>query len=36
VHGLVKRERQRPEARKLLQIAGLRPGRSNDEPRSGD
>ena len=36
VHGLVKRERQRPEARKLLQIAGLRPGRNNDEPRTGD
>jgi malonyl-CoA decarboxylase len=36
VHGLLKRERQRPEARKLLQIAGLRPGRATDEPRNDD
>jgi malonyl-CoA decarboxylase len=36
VHGLVKRERQRPEARKLLQIAGLRTGRASEEPRNGD
>ncbi len=36
VHGLLKRERQRPEARKLLQIAGLRTGRASEEPRNGD
>ena len=36
VHGLLKRERPRPEARKLLQIAGLRTGRASEEPRDGD
>jgi len=36
VHGLLKRERQRPEGRKLLQIAGLRTGRAPEEPRNGD
>jgi malonyl-CoA decarboxylase len=34
VHALLKRERGRPETRKLLQIAGLRSGR--DEERPGD
>lgn len=31
VHGFLKTERARPEARKLLQIAGLRPGKSGPE-----
>jgi malonyl-CoA decarboxylase len=31
VHGFLKAERARPEARKLLQIAGLRPGKSDPE-----
>lgn len=31
VHGFLKAERVRPEARKLLQIAGLRPGKSGSE-----
>ena len=31
VHGFLKAERARPEARKLLQIAGLRPGKSGPE-----
>jgi malonyl-CoA decarboxylase len=34
VHALLKRERGRPETRKLLQIAGLRSSR--DEERPGD
>jgi malonyl-CoA decarboxylase len=36
VYGLLKRERSRPEARKLLQIAGLRTARGSDETRNDD
>jgi malonyl-CoA decarboxylase len=36
VHGLLKRERARPEARKLLQIARLRPGRGAESQRNGE
>ncbi len=35
VHGFLKTERSRPEARKLLQIAGLRPGKSGPEQEEG-
>lgn len=35
VHGFLKPERVRPEARKLLQIAGLRPGKSGSEQDAG-
>ena len=36
VHGLLKRERGRPEARKLLQIAGLRNGSRDEDRETGD
>ena len=36
VHGLLKRERGRPEARKLLQIAGLRSGSRDEDHETGD
>ena len=35
VHGFLKAERARPEGRKLLQIAGLRPGKSGPEQEEG-
>jgi malonyl-CoA decarboxylase len=35
VHGLLKAERTRPEARKLLQIAGLRPGKAGADEDEG-
>jgi malonyl-CoA decarboxylase len=36
VHSLLKRERARPEARKLLQIAGLRGSSRDEERQTGD